>query len=188
MAIAHFYIVVARGDAKISWTNDLAVLAQLFETMCAPAADAGNSEEWCVELFRQVEHVINKAAVVVDVSADTFVDFALFGDHATSDFFDLHVEIAFGFAAFFFREVTYELTQYGGARIALGINSVAHAVDEAGTVEGAFIEERSEVFGDGFVIGPVGDTAFEVLEHMAHTNVGTAVAWPFERAKSAGNG
>ena len=188
MAIAHFYIVVARGDAKISWTNDLAVLAQLFETMCTPAADASDGEKRRVELLRQVEHIIYKAAVIVDIGADPFVDLALFGNHAAGDFFNFHIKIAFCFASLFFGKFAYKLTQHRGAGIALGVDSVAHAIDEARTVEGALVQNGFEVFGNGFVIGPIGDAAFEIVEHMVHTNVGAAVTRSLERAKGAGNG
>ena len=183
MAIAHFYIVVARGDAKISWANDLAVLAQLFETMCTPATDASDGEKRCVEPFRQVEHIIYKAAVIVDIGADPFVDLALFGNHTAGDFLNLHIKIAFCFASLFFGKLTYKLTQHRGAGIALGVDSVAHAIDEARTVEGALVQNGFEVFGNGFVIGPIGDAAFEIVEHMVHTNVGAAVTRSLEPSK-----
>lgn len=187
MAFAERHVVVTRRDAEICRTDDLAVLRKLLETVRTPAADAGNGEKRRVELFWQIEHVIHKAAVVVNVGADAFVDLALFGDHAAGDLFDFHVEIAFFFAAFFLRKRAHKATQHSGAGIALGIHSVSHAIDQTGAVKGALVKDGCQIFFDLFVVGPVGDAAFEIVKHVAHTDVGTAVARSLERAERAGD-
>lgn len=142
------------------------------KTVRTPAADASNSRKAACRVLPAVEHVIYKAAVVVDVGADAFVDLAFFGDHAAGDLFDFHVEIAFFFAAFFLRKRAYKAAQHSGAGIALGIHSVSHAIDQTGAVKGALVEDGCQIFLDLFVVGPVGDAAFEIVEHVAHTDVG----------------
>ena len=48
--------------------------------MRAPACDAGDCENWGIQLYGQVEHAVYKAAVEIDIGADAFVDAALLGD------------------------------------------------------------------------------------------------------------
>ena len=176
------------GHAAVGWTDDFVVFRKFFEAMSAPTADTGNGKERRVELFWNVEHIVNKAAVKIDVGTNAFVDFFAFADEVAGQAFHSEVEVTFVLAALFDGKLTHKFAQHCGARVTHRINGVAHAIDETRLVEALFVEEGAEVALELFFIGPILHMGLEVFKHMAHFDVGPAVLWPLEGAEGSSNG
>lgn len=174
-------------EVEIAWAHDLAV-HDLFESMRGPAGDAGGCEKWGEEVGLNAHHFVDEAGVEVDVRADVEIwAFALAQDlfgHAG----DAVEQIVLGFEAGFLGEGCGFVLEKFGAGIAQGVDGVAHAVDEAGAVEGFTGEDLAQIIGNFAVIVPVLHVSLDVFDHGVGALVGGAVAWPFEGADGGGDG
>ena len=75
-----------------------------------------------------------------------------------------------------------------GARVAQGVDGVAHTVDETRAVEGLLVENLAQVGCDLVLVLPIGDMCTDVLVHGHDLGVGAAVARALERADGRGVG
>ena len=88
------------GNAFVSGTDDLTVVGQLFDAVCAPAGHAGHGEHGSEKLGRQIQHAVDEAAVEIHVGADAFVDLPLLADNLGSQSLNGGIELIVGFPAF----------------------------------------------------------------------------------------
>ena len=62
---------------------------------------------------------------------------------------------------------------------------MAHAVDQARSVEGFPVQQRAQIGLDGLFVRPIPDILFHVFEHLNYLDVRTAVLGPFRLARDA---
>ena len=63
---------------------------------------------------------------------------------------------------------------------------MAHAVDEAAVVKGLLIEDFPQVMAGLLRVGPVGQVALDVLDHLDDLDVGAAVTGPLQGGQGGG--
>ena len=177
------------GDALVGRTYDAAALeVELLVAVGAPADDAGHGEERRVDLARDAYAVIDEARVEVDVGAKDLA-FALdLVDGLDGDLLDEFHELQLLEAALLGGQFVGHLLQENGARVGLGIDGVANAVDKPGAVEGLPRQEPADAGGDLLFVLPVPDVLLHELYHVADLEVGAAVLGPLQGADARGDG
>ena len=110
------------GNAFVSGTDDLTVVGQLFDAVCAPAGHAGHGEHGSEKLGRQIQHAVDEAAVEIHVGADAFVDFSLLADDDRSQALHVGVETKFFLAAFFGSQAVDEGFENIGTGVGDGVD------------------------------------------------------------------
>ena len=76
-------------DIFISRTDDLSFVDKLFDPVCGPAGDTGDSKDRGVELFWKAKHCVDETAVEINICTDWFEQTALFGDTLAGNAFYL---------------------------------------------------------------------------------------------------
>ena len=59
-------------DIFISRTDDLSFVDKLFDPVCGPAGDTGDSKDRGVELFWKAKHCVDETAVEINICTDWF--------------------------------------------------------------------------------------------------------------------
>ena len=80
-------------DACIGRADDLVHIDKLLQPVGAPADDARDGEDRGVKLERDVQHVVDKAGIEVDVGGNALVDVTFFGNDLRGQALDHVVEI-----------------------------------------------------------------------------------------------
>ena len=65
---------------------------------------------------------------------------------------------------------------------------MAHAVDQARSVEGFPVQQRAQIGLDGLFVRPIPDILFHVFEHLNYLDVRTAVLGPFQAGQRRRHG
>ena len=155
--------------------------------MGAPAGHTGHGKQRGVQLGGDIQHPVNKAGVKVHVGGNALIDVALLRDDLRRQPLHGAVQGKLLVQAFFAAELLHAAAQDAGARVADGVDGVAHAVDQAGAVEPLFMQQALQVVPDGVLVAPVGQSGFHVLEHPRHLDVGAAVAGAFQAGQCGGH-
>ena len=154
--------------------------------MGAPAGHTRDGEQRREQLLRQAEHLIQKAAVEVDVRGGGA---AVAGrEHLARDALDDQAQLHLVAEPFLAGDVDGELAQHLGARVGEGVDRVADAVDQAAAVEGALGEGILEIAADLRLARPVADVRLQVVDHLHDLDVRAAVARPLQRAERGRDG
>ena len=148
--------------------------------MGAPAGYTADRKDGCVQLERKAQHIVHKAAVEVDVCADALIYVALFAYDLGRQALDGGVEIILRGAALFARQHADKLFKHVCPRVAQRVDGVTHAVNKARAVERLLVQQRTQIARYLFLIGPVLDLLFHVLDHLHDLYVGAAVAGALE--------
>ena len=156
--------------------------------MSRPAGLAGNREQRREELFGDAEHLVDQARVHVDVGADRLGAALDLGEELRGQALDGLDELELRLVLGALRQLAGVALADDGARVAQGVDGVAHAVDQAGAVVGLLAQDPAQVVGHLALVRPVGDAGLEVVLHGDGLEVGAAVLGAFQAGDAAGIG
>ena len=174
-------------EVEIAWAHNFAV-HDLFETVGRPTGDAGGGKEWGEEVGFNAHHFVDETGVEVDVRADVEVESFAFAENFLGHAGDAVEKVVLRFETGFLSERSGFFFEQFSARIAEGVDGVAHTVDEAAVVEGVASEDFPQIIGDFAVIVPVLHMGLDVFDHGMGALVGGTVTWSFEGANGGGDG
>ena len=80
-------------------------------------------------------------------------------------------------------KLMHKVLEHHGARVAQGIDRVAHAVDQALAVEGFPVHDLAQVIVHGALVGGVGHVLAHVVHHLHDLDVRAAVLGAFQAAQ-----
>ena len=113
--------------------------------MGAPADDTRHRKDRRIQLERDVQHGIDKAAVKVHVCADAFVDAALFGDDLGRKPSHGGVQVVLVVPVFCGRKLFHKALKDFRTGVGNRVYRMAHAVNQTFSVESIFGQEAGKV-------------------------------------------
>ena len=156
--------------------------------MCGPAGHTGDGEERCDELIRDVQHVIDKAAVEVDVWRYGLEHFPFLPHQIRCQTGYCLMQVELIHTLFLLGQLLSVVLQDLGPGIGLGINGMSDTVDQTGLVEGLLPKDLQKIGRDLIIILPVLDLLLHLVKHLLCLDVGTAVLGSLQGAERCSHG
>ena len=166
-------------DIFISRTDDLSFVDKLFDPVCGPAGDTGDSKDRGVELFWKAKHCVDETAVEINICTDWFEQTALFGDTLAGNAFYRLIASKFFLAVLLSGKLLCIFFQNHTTWIGQCINSMAHTIDKTSSIECFTIKYFGQVGAQFVFVLPVCNILFNIFKHLHNLQVGTAVARSF---------
>ena len=116
-AILQSDVIAALRNALIGRTNNLTDIDLLLKQVCAPARDTGHGKHRSEQLCRQTQHMIHKAAVLIDVRTEALVKAALLANHLRGKTLDERVQTVLLLHIFLLGQSLHERLEDIGTRI-----------------------------------------------------------------------
>ena len=146
-----------------------------------PADDTRGREQRRIQRLGQAEHTVNEAGIHIDVRAHRLVAALLFREHLGGQLFDQLDQVHLVGHALLLGERTGRVLERDRTRVALGIDGVTHAVDQAGAVACRAVQNAAQVVADLALVLPVLDVLLDLLELLDNAQVRAAVTRALER-------
>ena len=156
--------------------------------MCAPARGAGDGEEGGVHLGGDTQHAVDQAGVEIHVGAHLLVEALVGAEDLGGETLDGFQQIEIVSKSLLVGLLTGELLEQYGAGVRLGVDRVAHTVDEAAAVACFLIEDLEEEGGQLVVVLGVFNVRLDAVEHLHHLQVCAAVTGALQSADAACDG
>ena len=121
--------------------DDAPAGVDLLDSVCAPARNARDGEERCVQLLRNAQHLIDEAGVHIHVCADLLALAQALGERAQTLALDVLHELEVGDSALALKQLARVFLEQHRARIADGVDRVAQTIDLAAADVGLLVED-----------------------------------------------
>ncbi len=176
------------GDVLVGGADDLAGGHVLLHAVGTPAGDTGNGKEGGIHFGGNVQHAVDKTGVHIHIGAHLLRASLEVAEEIRRQTLDGFEQVEVIAVALLVGLLAGEFLEQHGAGIGLGVDRVAHTVDESATVAGLLVEDLQEVGRKLVVVAVIFDIGLNLVEHLLHLEVGTAVAGALEGADAAGDG